>query len=107
MMGQDKGYMMGQYDGQQNNHTTKWDYTTDVETNMGAATRPKGHYGQSSGGCCSAAASVTTNQNNNEISNHQRKRNQSRTVCQRFVNWRSSIALQRNVFADALLVCRS
>lgn len=50
---------MGQYDGQQNNHTTKWDYSTDVETNMGAATRPKGHYGQSSGGCASAAAAVT------------------------------------------------
>ena len=59
MMGQDKGYMMGQYDGQQNNHTTKWDYSTDVETNMPAATRPKGHYGTSSGGCCSASASVT------------------------------------------------
>ena len=59
MMGQDWGYMMGQYDGQQNNHTTKWDYATDIETNMGASTRPKGHYGQSSGGCCSAAASVT------------------------------------------------
>ena len=61
-MGQDHGYMMGQFDGQQNNHTTKWDYTTDVETNMGATTRPKGHYGQSSGGCASAAASVTANQ---------------------------------------------
>ena len=61
-MGQDFGYMMGQYDGQQNNHTTKWDYTTDVETNMGPTTRPKGHYGQSSGGCASAAASVTVNQ---------------------------------------------
>ena len=61
-MGQDHGYMMGQYDGQQNNHTTKWDYTTDVETNMGPTTRPKGHYGQSSGGCASAAASVTVNQ---------------------------------------------
>ena len=59
MMGQDKGYMMGQYDGQQNNHTTRWDYSTDVETNMPAATRPKGHYGTSSGGCCSASASVT------------------------------------------------
>ena len=58
-MGQDWGYLLGQYDGQQNNHTTKWDYATDIETNMGAATRPKGHYGQSSGGCCSAAATVT------------------------------------------------
>ena len=58
-MGQDWGYMLGQYDGQQNNHTTKWDYTTDVETNLGAAARPKGHYGQSSGGCCSASASIT------------------------------------------------
>jgi hypothetical protein len=58
-MGQDWGYLMGQYDGQQNNHTTKWNYTTDIETNLGAAARPKGHYGQSSGGCCSAAATVT------------------------------------------------
>ena len=59
-MGQDWGYMLGQYDGQQNNHTTKWNYTTDVETNLGAISRPKGHYGQSSGGCCSAAASMTS-----------------------------------------------
>lgn len=57
--GQDWGYLLGQYDGQQNNHTTKWNYTTDVESNLGAGARPKGHYGQSSGGCCSAAATVT------------------------------------------------
>lgn len=58
-MGQDWGYKLGDYDGQQNNHTTKMDYSTDVETTMGTATRPKGHYGQSSAACSSAAASVT------------------------------------------------
>ena len=52
-------YKLGDYDGQQNNHTTKMDYSTDVETTMGTATRPKGHYGQSSAACSSAAASVT------------------------------------------------
>ena len=58
-MGQDWGYMLGNYDGQHNNHTVKFTYATDAQTTMGAATRPKGHYGQSSGACSSAAATVT------------------------------------------------
>lgn len=59
-MGQDWGYMLGQYDGQQNNHTTKTTYTTDSIVQMGAATMPKGHVGQSSGACFPAAASITS-----------------------------------------------
>ena len=58
-MGQDWGYMLGNYDGQQNNHSVKFTYSNDVQTTMGASTRPKGHYGQSSGACSSAAATVT------------------------------------------------
>lgn len=58
-MGQDWGYMLGNYDNQQNNHSVKFTYATDAQTTMGPATRPKGHYGQSSGACSSAAASVT------------------------------------------------
>jgi hypothetical protein len=61
-MGQDWGYKLGDYDGQQNNHTEKWDYSNDSITTMGFATRPKGHYGQSSAACSSASASVTSTQ---------------------------------------------
>lgn len=61
-MGQDWGYMLGQYDGQQNNHTVKHNYSTDSLTQMGNACMPKGHVGQSSGACHSAAASVTIEQ---------------------------------------------
>jgi hypothetical protein len=61
-MGQDWGYKLGDYDGQQNNHTEKWLYSNDSITTMGFATRPKGHYGQSSAACSSASASVTTTQ---------------------------------------------
>lgn len=61
-MGQDWGYKLGDFDGQQNNHTEKWDYSTDSITTMGFATRPKGHYGQSSAACSSASASVTSTQ---------------------------------------------
>lgn len=59
-MGQDWGYMLGQYDGQQNNYTVKYTYASLAQTVMGAATRPKGHYGQSSGACSSAAATVAS-----------------------------------------------
>jgi len=59
-MGQDWGYQMGHYDGQQNNHTVKYTYTNDAQATMGAQMQPKGHYGQSSG-CCSAAAASITN----------------------------------------------
>jgi hypothetical protein len=59
-MGQDWGYMLGQYDGQQNNHTVKTLYSTDVQTQMGSACMPKGHVGQSSGDCFTAAATITS-----------------------------------------------
>ena len=58
-MGQDKGYMLGNYNGNQNNETASINYATDVWTALGAAARPKGHYGQSSGACSSASATVT------------------------------------------------
>jgi len=58
-MGQDWGYIIGQHDGQQNNHTIKFIYSNDSMYSMGSATRPKGHFGQSSAACWSAAASVT------------------------------------------------
>ena len=63
-MGQDWGYKLGDYNGQQNNQTEKWNYSNDSITAMGAATRPKGHYGQSSAACSSFAAAVTVNQPN-------------------------------------------
>jgi len=56
--GQDHGYILGHYDGQQNNHTIKQTHATDVEVTLGAAAMPKGHYGQSSGACSTAAASI-------------------------------------------------
>tara|TARA_R110000868_G_scaffold369328_1_gene632679 strand:+ start:1673 stop:2815 length:1143 start_codon:yes stop_codon:yes gene_type:complete len=57
--GQDWGYIMGHYDGQQNNHTIKQTHSTDVEITLGAAAQPKGHFGQSSGACSTGAASIT------------------------------------------------
>jgi hypothetical protein len=58
MEGQDWGYVMGHYDGQQNNHTVKQSYSSDSQTTLGAAAMPKGHYGQSSGACSTGAATV-------------------------------------------------
>lgn len=57
-MGQDWGYMLGMFNGQQNNWTVKTTYSTDAMTTLGFAAQPKGHYGTSSGCCSSAAASV-------------------------------------------------
>ena len=57
-MGQNWGYMLGNYDGQQNNQTVKYNYLNDTLTQLGSSSQPKGHYGQSSGCCSSAAASV-------------------------------------------------
>lgn len=57
-MGQNWGYMLGNYDGQQNNQTVKYNYLTDALTQLGTAAQPKGHFGQSSGCCSSAAATV-------------------------------------------------
>lgn len=61
MMGQDNGYVMGHYDGQQNNHTIRQSYSTDSEVTLGAAAQPKGHYGQSSGACSTAAMNICSN----------------------------------------------
>lgn len=57
-MGQDWGYMLGMYNNQQNNWTTKTTYSTDAMLTLGPASQPKGHYGTSSGCCSSAAASI-------------------------------------------------
>ena len=57
-MGQNWGYMLGEYDGQQTNMTVKHMHATDVITTLGSGAQPKGHYGQSSGTCSSAAASI-------------------------------------------------
>lgn len=57
-MGQNWGYCMGNYNGQQNNWTIKTTYATDAMVTLGASAQPKGHYGTSSGCCSSAAASV-------------------------------------------------
>lgn len=59
-MGQDWGYMVGNYNSQQNNWTTKTTYSTDTEATLGFAAQPKGHYGTSSGCCSSAAASIVS-----------------------------------------------
>jgi hypothetical protein len=56
--GQDWGYMLGQYNGQQDNWTVKTLYSNDTMTTMGFTTQPKGHYGTSSGTCSSASASI-------------------------------------------------
>jgi hypothetical protein len=61
MMGQDNGYVLGHYDGQQNNHTIRQSYSTDSEVTLGSAAQPKGHYGQSSGACSTAAMNVCSN----------------------------------------------
>lgn len=58
LMGQDNGYMLGHYDGQQNNHTIRQSYSSDSEVTLPATAQPKGHYGQSSGACASAAMSI-------------------------------------------------
>jgi hypothetical protein len=59
-MGQDWGYMVGNYNGQQNNWTVKYMYATNAMTTMGFACQPKGHAGDSSGCCSSAAMSVVS-----------------------------------------------
>lgn len=59
-MGQDWGYMIGMFNGQQSNWTVKYTYSNDAMATLGFAAQPKGHYGTSSGCCSSAAASVTS-----------------------------------------------
>lgn len=58
--GQEKGYCLGEYDGQQNNKSWYVTYSNDTITLLGAAGRPKGHYGMSSAGGMSAAASISS-----------------------------------------------
>lgn len=58
-MGQNWGYCLGAFNGQQNNYTFKVTYSNDAFTVMGSTTQPKGHAGMSSGVCSSAAASIT------------------------------------------------
>lgn len=65
-MGQDWGYMLGNYSGtggsgnsRQNNRTAKFFHATDAFVLMGFKTEPKGHQGQSSGTCHSASFTVT------------------------------------------------
>ena len=60
-MGQNWGYCLGQYNGQQNNYTFKVNYSTDAMTVLGTDSQPKGHAGLSSATCSSAAASVVMN----------------------------------------------
>ena len=58
-MGMRKGYMLGNYNGSQNNNTYKVNYNTDQYNNLGGTTEPKGHGGMSSAHCASAS-SVTS-----------------------------------------------
>lgn len=48
-MGQDHGYMMGSYDGSQNNRAYRLNYTTDSGFEGGSTMQPKGVGGRSSG----------------------------------------------------------
>lgn len=52
-MGQDIGWMMGQYNGVQNNNAFSWTYASRTGVVLGAAGMPKGHDGMSSGFGCS------------------------------------------------------
>ena len=65
-MGQDWGYMLGNYSGgggsgnaRQNNRTMKIFHANDSMTMMGYKSEPKGHQGQSSGCCHTGAYTVT------------------------------------------------
>jgi hypothetical protein len=57
-MGQDWGYMMGNYNNNQNNMAWKFTYSNNAIVALGFNGQPKGHNGQSSGICFSAAASI-------------------------------------------------
>jgi hypothetical protein len=58
-MGQNWGYFLGNYNGQQNNQSMKINYLADACTSLGFASMPKGHFGMSSAACASAAATIT------------------------------------------------
>jgi hypothetical protein len=55
-IGQNHGYSLGSYNGNQTNNTQKINYLTDTSTAMGSDTQPKGHDGMSSGCCGTASA---------------------------------------------------
>lgn len=55
-IGQNWGYSLGSYNGNQTNNTQKINYLTDTSTAMGSDTQPKGHDGMSSGCCGTASA---------------------------------------------------
>jgi hypothetical protein len=57
-IGQNWGYSIGSYNGDQTNNTQKINYLTDTSTAMGSDTQPKGHDGMSSGCCGTASATV-------------------------------------------------
>lgn len=56
-VGQNHGYSLGSYNGNQTNNTQKINYLTDTSTAMGSDTQPKGHDGMSSG-CCGTASAM-------------------------------------------------
>jgi hypothetical protein len=47
-MGQDHQYMLGQYNGLQNNLSHRWNYSTQTGFQLGSSGEPKGHAGMSS-----------------------------------------------------------
>lgn len=57
-IGQNWGYSIGSYNGNQTNNTQKISYLTDTAIAMGSDTQPKGHDGMSSGCCGTASAYV-------------------------------------------------
>lgn len=57
-VGQNHGYSLGSYNGNQTNNTQKINYLTDTSTAMGSDTQPKGHDGMSSGACGTAASTI-------------------------------------------------
>jgi hypothetical protein len=57
-IGQNHGYSIGSYNGNQTNNTQKINYLTDTSTAMGSDTQPKGHDGMSSGCCGTASAAM-------------------------------------------------
>ena len=61
MTGMRKGYMLGNYNGSQNNNTFKCNYANDGITNLGGTSQPQGHAGMSSAHCSSASAISTIN----------------------------------------------
>ena len=55
-IGQNWGYMLGGYNGVQNNNSERISYLTDTSTALGSDSEPKGHDGMSSAACGSASA---------------------------------------------------